>query len=170
MRFNSSEAFGSNSPFANLIDSEKKSLSLHSMDNVIGAKRKDPNLEIDLPLDIREAFHGTVKSIKIFRRKYDPNQFKTILQEHRLLLPIPPGSLPGTKFVFREEGDQGPAKIPGNVIFKVQDMENGEYRRDGSDLHMKYTISLLDALCGFGITIKTVDDRQFNIMVTDIVG
>lgn len=135
-------------------------------------KKKDSTLEIVLPLDIREVYHGTMKVVQILRRNYDSTGAKTALQEQRLIIPVQAGVLPGTKFLFREEGDQGPTIVPADVIFKVKDMENGIFRRDGSDLHMNYPIDLIDALCGFTqpITVRTLDDRQFNVMITDVVG
>ncbi|XP_037040369.1 dnaJ homolog subfamily B member 13-like [Bradysia coprophila] len=135
-------------------------------------KTKDANLEITLPLDITEVYHGTVKVVQILRRNYDAIRKKSVLQEHRLIIPIQPGVTTGTKYLFREEGDQGPDAIPADVIFKVKDMENGTYRRDGSDLHMNCPIELIDALCGFRqpVPIRTLDDRTFNIMLTGVVG
>lgn len=123
-----------------------------------------------LPLDIREVYHGTVKLVQILRRNFDGN--KTALQEHRLIIPIQAGVSSGTKYLFREEGDQGPTTIPADVVFKVMDMENDVYRRDGSDIHMNYPVDLIDALCGFTqpLPIRTLDDREFNIMITDVVG
>lgn len=35
-----------------------------------------------------------------------------------------------------------------------------EFRRDGSDLHMVQRIGLVEALCGFQITITHLDGRQ----------
>ncbi len=117
-------------------------------------------------------YHGTVKVVQILRRTYDTNGNKAALEEHRLIIPVQAGVLPGTKYLFREEGDQGPTKIPADVIFKVKDMESGDYRRDGSDLHLNYPVNLIDALCGFTepLPVRTLDDRQFNIMITDVVG
>ncbi|KAJ6632829.1 DnaJ like subfamily B member 13 [Pseudolycoriella hygida] len=83
-----------------------------------------------------------------------------------------PGTLPGTKFLFREEGDQKPTTIPADVVFKVKDLESDVYRREGADLHMNYVVDLIDALCGFSepITVRTLDDRQFNVMISDVIG
>lgn len=135
-------------------------------------KTKDANLEITIPLDIREVYHGTVKVVQILRRNYDAIGKKSVLQEHRLIIPIQPGVLPGTKYLFREEGDRSPDAHPADVIFKIKDVDNETYRRDGSDLHMNCPIELIDALCGFRqpVPICTLDDRTFNIMLTDVVG
>lgn len=148
-------------------------LSIHSNVFAISRpKQKDANLEIALPLDIREVYHGTVKIVQILRRNYDASGDKSALQEHGLIIPVHPGITSGTKYLFREEGDQGPDTIPSDVIFNVKDMENDVYRRDGSDIHMNYPIDLIEALCGFTVplTIRTLDDRQFNVMITDVVG
>lgn len=126
-------------------------------------------------MDIREVYHGTLKIVQILRRNYDAKSDKSALQEHRLIIPVQPGIAPGTKYLFREEGDQGPNTIPADVIFYAKDMENDVYRRDGlrhADIHMNYPVDLIDALCGFTepLRIRTLDDRQFNIMITDVVG
>lgn len=135
-------------------------------------KVKDANLEITLPLDIKEVYTGTVKAVQILRRNYNPNGNNYVLQEHRVIIPVQPGVSSGTRYLFREGGDQGPATIPADVIFKVKDLENDVYRRDGSDIHMNCPVNLIDALCGFTqpLSIRTLDDRQFNITITDVVG
>lgn len=117
-------------------------------------------------------YHGTVKVVQILRRKCDASGNETKLEEHRLIIPVQAGIAPGTKYLFREEGDQGPTTVPADVIFKVKDLENDVYRREGSDIHMNCPVDLIDALCGFShpIPIRTLDDRQFNIMITDVVG
>lgn len=37
---------------------------------------------------------------------------------------------------------------------------NQEFRRDGSDLHMVQRIGLVEALCGFQMTVTHLDGRQ----------
>lgn len=117
-------------------------------------------------------YHGTVKVVQILRRNYDATGNRSVLQEQKLMIPVQAGISSGTKYLFREEGDRGPAVVPADVIFTVKDMENDTFRREGSDLHMNYPIDLVDALCGFtqALPIHTLDGRQFNIMLTDVVG
>lgn len=164
------EVFGSFSPYCDLIDAATNPPNLYSVKEGIGLKNKDPTVERLLYLDLKEVFHGGVKTIKMLRHEFvDPFKNKTEVKEVILTVPIAPGIFPGTRLIFPEVGDQGPTRIPADIIFITCDKPHGIFKRKNSDLHMSHKIILKDALIGFKLTLETIDDRKLEILVTDVI-
>ena len=84
-------------------------------------------------------------------------------------MPIAPGTVCGTTITFKEEGDQYPSKIPADIIFLTTDKPHPVFKRDGADIHMDYNIDLKQALCGFKLIIKTIDDRKILMAISDVI-
>jgi len=63
------------------------------------------------------------------------------------------------KLVFKEEGDQQPDVIPGDVILVLQQKEHALFKREGDDLIIEKKILLSEALCGFKFTVVHLDGR-----------
>ena len=62
---------------------------------------------------------------------------------------------------FRGEGDQHPdIDIPGDIVIVLQQIKHDKFVRDDSDLHMKHSITLAEALCGFQFVVTHLDGRQ----------
>lgn len=163
--------FGTFSPYSDLIDAVTHPPILYSIaDGKKGVKVKDKSIERMLYLELREIFYGAVKKMKILRQEF-VDEGKTVLKtrEKILVIQITPGTLSGTKICFAEEGDQGPTRIPADIIFVVSDIPHPIYCRRGSDLYMSYNIDLKQALCGFVLQIYTFDDRKLQVPITDVV-
>ena len=97
------------------------------------------------------------------------NTHLNFLRDSILTIPISPGILPGTQITFESAGDKSPHRFPSNVIFIVCDKPHPIYRRDCNDLLMDYKITLCQALLGFTMSFKTIDDRKISIQITDVV-
>ena len=69
----------------------------------------------------------------------------------------------GKKITFSGEGDQEPGLQPGDIIVVLDEKDNSVFKRDKTDLHVKMSITLTEALCGFHKVIKTLDNRQLVI-------
>lgn len=164
------EFFGSFSPYADLIDAVTNPPLLYNTEEGIGVKHKDPTVEYLLHLELEEVFHGGLKLVKIFRHDFI-DEFKTKTEEKEVTITVKfaAGILEGTELVFPEAGDRSPTRIPGDVKFVVCDTKHNTFRREKSDLHIDYKISLKEALTGFKMTIKTIDDRILNILITDVI-
>jgi len=65
----------------------------------------------------------------------------------------------GQKLVFKEEGDQIPDVIPGDIILVLQQQEHSIFKRDGDDLILEKKISLYDALAGCQFLVTQLDGR-----------
>jgi len=72
---------------------------------------------------------------------------------------IDKGMQHGQKIVFKEEGDQQPDIIPGDVILVLQQKDHTVFKRDGDDLLIEKKILLVEALCGFKFTVTHLDGR-----------
>ncbi|XP_050307409.1 dnaJ homolog subfamily A member 2-like [Anthonomus grandis grandis] len=67
------------------------------------------------------------------------------------------------KIVFRGEGDQQPDVEAGDVVIILQQKPHEIFERQDNDLHMKHTISLTEALCGFSFVVHHLDKRDLLI-------
>lgn len=83
-------------------------------------KKKEPDVIQPLKLSLEEAFHGGIKRMKFHKKQLTADGITTELVERILDIHIKPGILPGTKFTFPEEGDQGPTIIPGRFYIAVR--------------------------------------------------
>jgi DnaJ homolog subfamily B member 13 len=164
------EFFGSYSPFCDLIDAATNPPTLYNLTEGVGVKNKDPTIERLVHIELEEVYHGGVKLVKILRHEFaDGFKKKTEVKEVSLSVPIAPGIIEGTRLVFPEAGDQGPTRIPADIVFIVCDKPHKKFRREKWNLHMDHKISLKEALTGFKLTINTIDDRKLEILVTDVV-
>ncbi|KAF9406192.1 hypothetical protein HW555_013353 [Spodoptera exigua] len=92
------------------------------------------------------------------------------LREKVLSIPFKAGIYPNTEVRFKEEGDQGPTRIPADVVFITEDRPHDTFIRSGlSDLLYMQNITLQEALCGFMVTINTLDGRMLRIKISDVV-
>uniref|UniRef100_A0A7N8WVN0 DnaJ heat shock protein family (Hsp40) member A2b n=1 Tax=Mastacembelus armatus TaxID=205130 RepID=A0A7N8WVN0_9TELE len=84
-----------------------------------------------------------------------------VCKETKLLeVHVDKGMRHGQKITFSGEADQAPGIEPGDIVLVLQEKEHEEFRRDGNDLHMVQRIGLVEALCGFQITVTHLDGRQ----------
>ncbi|KAI2648270.1 hypothetical protein H4Q32_018319 [Labeo rohita] len=83
---------------------------------------------------------------------------KKILEVH-----IDKGMKDGQKITFHGEGDQEPGLEPGDVIIVLDIKEHPVFQRQDDNLIMKMKIKLVEALCGFKKTIRTLDNRMLLI-------
>lgn len=164
------EFFGSYSPYADLIDAATNPPPLYTVKEGRGVIHKDPNTVNIIPVTLEDVYKGGVKSFKYIRKEFT-DYLKTNLEqrEKTLLIQISPGCLEGSRITFNEAGDQSITRIPGDFIFVTCDIPHQIFRRENTNLHVDYTISLKEALTGFKMSIMTLDDRKLDIFVTDIV-
>ncbi|KAK2588147.1 hypothetical protein KPH14_004197 [Odynerus spinipes] len=164
------EFFGTENPYADLLDSLTRPHPLFEFPEGRGVKRKEEPVINSLQLTLQEVFYGGMKKMKIQRQVFvGCDKIRTEPKEEILTIPIKPGIPTGTKIVYPEMGDQGPAKIPADVVFVVEDRPHEVFRRDGSDLRMTIDVFLREALTGTVVTVNTLDDRILRISITSII-
>lgn len=130
--------------------------------------QRSPNYELDLPVTLEELYTGTVKKMKITRKRFASGaEYK---EEQILKIDIKPGWKDGTKLTFSGEGDQAsPMSPPGDLIFIVKSKHHSRFVRDGNNLIYKFTVPLLKALTGFQATLTTLDNRRLTVRIVDVV-
>ena len=69
---------------------------------------------------------------------------------------------------FSGEGDQEPDLEPGDIVIVLDEQEHDRFRRRGHDLIMTMQLELVEALCGFQKTVKTLDSRT--LVITNLPG
>jgi len=89
--------------------------------------------------------------------------FSTKKEREVLEVHIQKGAPDGHKVVFREMADDHPDADTGDVIFVLKQQEHPVFKRKGADLFVERQISLVEALCGFQMDVKQLDDRKLLI-------
>ncbi|XP_011500078.1 PREDICTED: dnaJ homolog subfamily B member 13-like [Ceratosolen solmsi marchali] len=167
------EFFGTENPYADILDNLRSPVPLEDCPEAPIKKKDEPIIKA-LPLTLNEVFYGGIKKMKIQRIVLVGENNKetapsTALEEKILSIPIMPGMPPGAKIVFPEEGDQGPTKIPADVIFMTEDKPHETFKREGSDLRMTVKVALSEALTGTIVTVNTIDERILRVPITSVI-
>lgn len=89
--------------------------------------------------------------------------------EETLKIDILPGWKKGTKITFPEKGNHELGATPPDLIFIVDEKPHPIFKREGNDLLVLQTLTLLEALTGKTRNIKTLDGRNLNVPETDII-
>ncbi|XP_052738712.1 dnaJ homolog subfamily B member 13-like [Bicyclus anynana] len=165
------EFFGTVNPYADLLDYYENPPPMFESPLGKGYKEKDQTIIRPLAMTLEEVYKGCLKKMKIQRLVFtDETCSELKLREKVLSIPIKPGTYQNTEIKFKGEGDQGPTRIPADVIFVTEDRPHENFVRSGlSDLLMVRTVTLQEALCGITITFTTLDGRIMRVKITDVI-
>lgn len=166
------DVFGTNSPYADLIDASCNPPDLYKVKQGFGVVHKDPDVIKMIHLTLEDIYSGCIKTFTFERDEFedDPNcQQKLVKEEVTLTIPIHAGCLEGTKITFPEAGDRSVTRKSADIVFITCDVPHKIFRRDKANLHMDYNVTLKQALTGFKMCIETIDFRKLEFNVTDIV-
>eukprot|EP00842_Homolaphlyctis_polyrhiza_P000630 jgi/Hompol1/1568/HPOL_002716-RA len=144
---------------------------LHGMNRGVNghAITQDPPVEFDLVLTLEEIYMGCVKKIKVTRKILNDDGITTTPLEKILTVEVPSGWKPGTKVIFPKEGDQGPNRIPADMVFTVKEERHPRFSRSGNDLIYNVDIPLVKALTGWSLDIQTLDGRLLKIPINETI-
>jgi DnaJ homolog subfamily A member 2 len=92
---------------------------------------------------------------------------KTTHNKHTLEVNIRKGIQNNEQIKFIGEGNEGPNTLAGDVIFIIVQKEHHIFNRTNTDLLIKKTIKLGDALCGHLFNLRTLDKRPLLISTKD---
>lgn len=84
-------------------------------------------------------------------------------QQKTLEVFVTKGMRNGERITFKGEGDQEPDTIPGDVVVVLQMAEHPTFRREGNQLFVKRTLTLIEALTGFSFEITHLDGRVLRV-------
>jgi len=91
------------------------------------------------------------------------NGEKTVKSKKTLEVQIEKGMSQGSRIVFRQESDQAPGIIPGDVQVVLEQEDHPYFRREGAQLFYKKKISLLEALTGVQFQVEHLDRRILSV-------
>jgi len=131
--------------------------------------KQDEAVVKELPVTLEEMYLGAVKTVKITRKTLTEDGSTTSEQEKTLTVEVKRGYKNGTRMTFPKEGDQGPNRIPADIVFVLKEQPHPTFTRSGNDLQYNVTLDLLDALTGSTVTLTTLDERVLNIAVKEVV-
>lgn len=134
-----------------------------------GRSKKDPPFTLSLPLTLDELYTGCVKKKKITRKLIDSASGKPMDTEKVIEINIKPGWKTGTKITFSELGDERPGRIPGDLVFVIQEIPHHRFKRERNDLIVTTDVSLKEALCGTSVMVDTLSGRRLRINIKDII-
>ncbi|EUD69566.1 DnaJ like subfamily B member 4 [Plasmodium inui San Antonio 1] len=160
------DEFPAFSSFVHNMGSKRGRFSGSSGRNAEGYKSE--TYEVSLPLSLEELYNGCKKKLKITRKRFNGTQSYDDVK--LVTIDVNAGWKEGTTITFYGEGDQSsPSVQPGDLIFKVKAKKHDRFVRQGNDLIYKCHVTLDKALTGFQFTVKSLDNRDINIRVDDIV-
>merc|ERR1712000_696216 len=73
----------------------------------------------------------------------------------------------GSTIKFERMSEQTPGMIPGDIVMTLTQKPHAYFRRSGSDLHTKLTVSLKEALLGFTKEVTHLDGHTVKITRSD---
>ncbi|KAJ4958154.1 hypothetical protein NE237_025265 [Protea cynaroides] len=133
-----------------------------------GMPRKPPPVESKLPCSLEELYTGSTRKMKISRKVVDITG--RLIQESEILtITVKPGWKKGTKITFPDKGNEQTNQLPADLVFVIDEKPHNVYQRDGNDLITNHKVTLAEALGGTTVNIKTLDGRDLDIPVTNIV-
>jgi DnaJ family protein B protein 11 len=86
----------------------------------------------------------------------------------QLTVNIDPGMPDGHQISFFEEGEPLIDGEPGDLIMVIVTQPHFMFQRENDDLHMEYTISLLDALVGFEKEFAHLDEHKVKLQSSGV--
>jgi len=85
---------------------------------------------------------------------------RTVKEQKVVEVYVEKGMSHAQKITFPGEADEGPDSTPGDVVVVIQQREHPFLKREGRNLFMRKTISLVEALTGFEFTVEQLDGRK----------
>ncbi|CAG8435580.1 3697_t:CDS:2 [Ambispora gerdemannii] len=131
----------------------------------------EANTEVVKPiaLTLEDLYKGVTKKMKITRKLFDSATSKQVTADKVIELQVRPGMKAGSKFRFANSGDELPNGVSQDVVFVLEEKPHQIYKRDGDNLIMTLSITLVEALSGFKKPIQTLDGRTLAISSKNII-
>lgn len=127
------------------------------------ASRKPNPTVNNVPFALEDLYSGVTKKYKITRTVNGQQQQETVTVD------VQPGWKKGTKVTFEGKGDQRQGQLAGDVVFVIDEKPHPHFKREGNDLVFSQDILLTQALCGFAMSIPTLDGRTLRVNIGEVV-
>ena len=93
---------------------------------------------------------------------------KTETEKIDLTIEIQPGLRPNERITFHGVTDEQPGFEAGDLDFVIIQDPHPTFHRDRDDLYKTMEVPLVDALTGFSVTLKHLDDKEFTVTVDEV--
>lgn len=91
------------------------------------------------------------------------------VREHSIItINIKPGTANGMGIVLREQGNEHPMKVFGNLIIIFNVLKHEIFERKGNDLYYTKELTLKEALHGYSFIIDYLNGKKLNIKLTEV--
>lgn len=89
-------------------------------------------------------------------------------EEIQLTLDIKPGMLDGEQIRFEQVADEAVGHIAGDLVFVLRQAPDSIFKRDGDNLRVTVTVTLLESLVGFRRAFNHLDGHEVIIDKQDV--
>ncbi|XP_031478793.1 uncharacterized protein LOC116249714 [Nymphaea colorata] len=132
--------------------------------------RKPPPVESKLPCSLEELYTGSTRKMKISRKVFDKLSGKMVPEQEVLTIEVKPGWKKGTKITFPDKGNEQPNQAAADLVFVIDEKPHAVFKRDGNDLRVSRSVTLVEALTGSTVVeLTTLDGRELAVPVTDVI-
>lgn len=140
-------------------------VELRNPDDILKAATSEHKLVFSLD----DLYKGCERRLRISRNVIDAlGNMMTV--DEILTIDVKPGWKKDTKITYPGKGNQAPGfPCPADLVFVVDEKPHAIFKREGNDLVTTQKISLIEALTGKTIKVTTLDGREIEVSVTDIV-
>jgi len=167
--------FGTANPFSIIKDHDKIDDEFGSMfgaafgglHEVVPESLK--NVELDIECTLEELYNGGVKRFKYTRKVVNIDGRTTSEKEETRDVEIFKGYGKDTVLTFTGVGNETPARINSDLVLKIKEKPNKNYKRNNNDLIYTHKISLVDALNTEPFSFQTLDGRTLTIAMDEII-
>lgn len=117
-----------------------------------------------LPVSLEDICLGASKKVRFKRRVPDAMGVKLVEDTKILTVRVYPGLKPGSRIKHPDEGDYNPETGRlGEVWFLLVEQDHERFERRDRDLHAIVEIPLVDALCGWTRTIRSICGKDVKV-------
>lgn len=120
--------------------------------------RRGADLQMHVRLSFREAVFGTKKDLHVRYESMDQDSGRVELKERDVVVDIPAGIDNGMNLRLAGKGAEGDPGAPaGNLLVQVIVDQDDYFTRDGNDIHTVAEISVIQAILGGTVDIRTLN-------------
>jgi curved DNA-binding protein len=153
-RFNAADMDEFSDFFSNLFGQTGSARSRHTAGRQSQARRGEDH-HAKISIDLRDAYHGAVRSISLRRAQPDA-QGHVSLQERTLNVQIPRGIKEGQHIRLSGQGNPGQGGSPaGDLYLEVHFNSDPHYRVEGRDVYQTLPVTPWEAALGDSIEAAT---------------
>lgn len=165
--------FGVDNPFQVLDEISGVQNNQHHFFSVTAAKDMNPPktapVNVELQVLIEDVFHGSSRRVNWTITDSTARGEVTATSPGTFEVTVPKGIQAGNQIILRGKGNRQDGFSQGDVIVTVLIAPHDRFTRSGDDLVVVVPITLVDALCGTNVVVKTIEGRDLPLQIDEIV-